>query len=109
MKKYVCNIIVNFIRKFQLVELKVAQLKLGLRQKEIDWKINEISNCFQIKSCEFYESDFNGEFLLLLTEFKEVFMLFDKDEDGSITMAELAVVMRSLGQRPTGWCHFKFH
>jgi Ca2+-binding EF-hand superfamily protein len=29
-------------------------------------------------------------------------MLFDKDEDGSITMAELAVVMRSLGQRPTG-------
>jgi len=36
------------------------------------------------------------------SEFKEVFMLFDKDEDGSITMAELAVVMRSLGQRPTG-------
>lgn len=29
-------------------------------------------------------------------------MLFDKDEDGSITLAELAVVMRSLGQRPTG-------
>ena len=35
-------------------------------------------------------------------EFKEVFMLFDKDEDGSITMTELAVVMRSLGQRPSG-------
>ena len=29
-------------------------------------------------------------------------MLFDKDEDGSITMTELAVVMRSLGQRPSG-------
>lgn len=29
-------------------------------------------------------------------------MLFDKDEDGQITMAELGVVMRSLGQRPTG-------
>lgn len=29
-------------------------------------------------------------------------MLFDKDEDGTITMAELGVVMRSLGQRPTG-------
>lgn len=28
-------------------------------------------------------------------------MLFDKDEDGTITMAELGVVMRSLGQRPT--------
>jgi len=36
-----------------------------------------------------------------VAEFKEVFMLFDKDEDGSITLAELAVVMRSLGQRPT--------
>lgn len=35
-------------------------------------------------------------------EFKEVFMLFDKDEDGSITLAELGVVMRNLGQRPTG-------
>lgn len=40
--------------------------------------------------------------MLFIAEFKEVFMLFDKDEDGSITMAELAVVMRSLGQRPTG-------
>lgn len=38
----------------------------------------------------------------VLSEFKEAFMLFDKDEDGTITMAELGVVMRSLGQRPTG-------
>lgn len=37
-----------------------------------------------------------------VTEFKEAFMLFDKDEDGTITMAELGVVMRSLGQRPSG-------
>ncbi|XP_017786669.1 PREDICTED: calmodulin-beta-like isoform X2 [Nicrophorus vespilloides] len=36
-----------------------------------------------------------------VAEFKEAFMLFDKDEDGNITMAELGVVMRSLGQRPT--------
>lgn len=35
-------------------------------------------------------------------EFKEAFMLFDKDHDGRITEAELGVVMRSLGQRPTG-------
>lgn len=35
-------------------------------------------------------------------EFKEAFMLFDKDEDGTISMAELGVVMRSLGQRPSG-------
>lgn len=37
-------------------------------------------------------------------EFKEAFMLFDKDHDGRITEAELGVVMRSLGQRPTGTC-----
>nr|CAD7569579.1 unnamed protein product [Timema californicum] len=37
-----------------------------------------------------------------VAEFKEAFMLFDKDEDGTITMAELGVVMRSLGQRPSG-------
>lgn len=29
-------------------------------------------------------------------------MLFDKDHDGRITEAELGVVMRSLGQKPTG-------
>lgn len=38
----------------------------------------------------------------VIPEFKEAFMLFDKDEDGTITMAELGVVMRSLGQRPSG-------
>lgn len=37
-----------------------------------------------------------------VAEFKEAFMLFDKDEDGTINMAELGVVMRSLGQRPSG-------
>ncbi|XP_050539789.1 calmodulin-beta-like [Daktulosphaira vitifoliae] len=36
-----------------------------------------------------------------VAEFKEAFMLFDKDHDGKITEAELGVVMRSLGQRPT--------
>ncbi|KAH8042116.1 hypothetical protein HPB51_021200 [Rhipicephalus microplus] len=34
-------------------------------------------------------------------EFKEAFMLFDKDSDGRITSSELGIVMRSLGQRPT--------
>ncbi|KAK3872034.1 hypothetical protein Pcinc_022861, partial [Petrolisthes cinctipes] len=37
----------------------------------------------------------------LVAEFKEAFMLFDRDEDGMITTAELGVVMRSLGQRPS--------
>jgi len=36
-----------------------------------------------------------------VAEFKEAFMLFDKDHDGRITEAELGVVMRSLGQKPT--------
>lgn len=36
-----------------------------------------------------------------VAEFKEAFMLFDKDSDGMITAAELGVVMRSLGQRPS--------
>ena len=32
---------------------------------------------------------------------KEVFSLFDKDGDGTITTKELGTVMRSLGQNPT--------
>ena len=37
-----------------------------------------------------------------VAEFKEVCMLFDKDEDGVLTFPELNVVMKSLGQRPSG-------
>merc|ERR1712241_1353963 len=36
-----------------------------------------------------------------IAEFKEAFVLFDKDGDGTITTKELATVMRSLGQHPT--------
>ncbi|XKL65671.1 hypothetical protein PGB90_009091 [Kerria lacca] len=36
-----------------------------------------------------------------VAEIKEAFLLFDKNKDGRITMAELGVVMRSLGQKPT--------
>ncbi|KAG8181787.1 hypothetical protein JTE90_000079 [Oedothorax gibbosus] len=36
-----------------------------------------------------------------VAEFKEAFLLFDKDSDGMITTAELGVVMTSLGQRPS--------
>ncbi|KAF9000810.1 calmodulin [Hymenopellis radicata] len=36
-----------------------------------------------------------------VSEFKEAFSLFDKDEDGTITTTELGTVMRSLGQNPT--------
>ena len=34
-------------------------------------------------------------------EYREAFSLFDKNGDGTITVAELGTVMRSLGQNPT--------
>lgn len=39
--------------------------------------------------------------VLFIPEFKEAFSLFDKDGDGTISSAELGVVMRSLGQNPS--------
>ena len=36
-----------------------------------------------------------------ITQFKEAFILFDKDDDGAITTEELSTVTRSLGQNPT--------
>ena len=36
-----------------------------------------------------------------IAEFKEAFILFDKDGDGTITTKELGIVMRSLGHNPT--------
>ena len=35
-----------------------------------------------------------------VADYKEVFMLFDKDEDGVLTFNELEHVMQALGRRP---------
>ena len=59
----------------------------------------------------FSSSRFQNEWQLSdeqVAEFKEVFMLFDKDEDGVLTFPELNVVMKSLGQRPSGESPFHF-
>ena len=37
-----------------------------------------------------------------MADYKEVFMLFDRDEDGVLSFQELQVVMKSMGQRPSG-------
>ena len=36
-----------------------------------------------------------------VNEFKEVFSLFDVNNDGHVSIKELGTVMRSLGQNPT--------
>ena len=38
----------------------------------------------------------------VVADLKEVFMLFDKDEDGVLTFSELEVVMKCLGHRTPG-------
>ena len=37
-----------------------------------------------------------------VADWKEVFMLFDRDEDGVLSFQELQVVMKSMGERPSG-------
>ena len=48
---------------------------------------------------------FQSEYILTneqVAEYKEVFMLFDKDQDGVLTFTELRTVMRTLGHRHHG-------
>ena len=35
-------------------------------------------------------------------------MLFDRDEDGVLSFQELQLVMKSIGQRPSGGIHIVF-
>ena len=44
-----------------------------------------------------------------MAEYKEVFMLFDKDQDGVLSFTELFTAMKTLGQRPSGLEHIVSH
>ncbi|KAL0233448.1 hypothetical protein PCE1_001963 [Barthelona sp. PCE] len=58
-------------------------------------------NCFAhtvIFSTNFYTEALTAD---QIAEFKEAFSLFDKNNDGSISISELSVVMRALGQNPS--------
>ena len=68
-------------------------------QVKSDWKFEKISQYWYMKWLLQMEWQLTDE---QVAEFKEVFMLFDKDEDGVLTFPELNVVMKSLGQRPSG-------
>ena len=37
-----------------------------------------------------------------VADFKEVFQLFDKDQDGVLSFSELSLVINTLGQRHSG-------
>jgi Ca2+-binding EF-hand superfamily protein len=39
--------------------------------------------------------------LISLSEFREAFALFDRDNSGEITVIEMGTVMRALGQNPS--------
>jgi len=39
----------------------------------------------------------------MISDYKEVFQLMDKDQDGIISFQELSLALRALGQRPSGF------
>ena len=43
-----------------------------------------------------------------IEEYKEVFQMFDKDEDGVLSFEDLTVVMKLLGQRQKGWYFYSY-
>ncbi|KHJ98116.1 EF hand [Oesophagostomum dentatum] len=42
-----------------------------------------------------------------IEEFKEAFLLFDKDGNGTMSIKELGIAMRALGQNPTEQVNFE--
>ncbi len=37
----------------------------------------------------------------MFSEYQEAFLVFDRDGDGTVTVSEIGLVMKSLGQNPT--------
>ncbi|KAK3093112.1 hypothetical protein FSP39_011207 [Pinctada imbricata] len=72
-------------------ELRRIMTTLGdkLPDEEVDEMIEEV--------------DLDGDGKIDYLDFKEAFLLFDKDGDGTISSKEFGNVMRSLGQNPTDY------
>ena len=69
-----------------------------------------MTNCHNCHDCQFDRSMptllIGDKYSVKITDaelesFKETFMMFDKDGDGTVSTKELGAVMRSLGNNPT--------
>ena len=81
----------------------------NLRKKVMIWSSTltwRRGNCPQSRNSLVTSLTFYHLTLSQVAELKEVFMLFDRDEDGVLSFQELQLVMKSMGQRPPGeWRH----
>ena len=85
---------------FCLVQVKKVRGKGGVIKEQYDLIVNiDLVSC---SSSLLHHQDVWNLSKETVADLKEVFMLFDKDEDGVLSFPELEVVMKNLGQRPSG-------